>query len=165
MPSPPTTGGGSGAIDYEDATNIHAFDIGSEGETSYIGSGRVTGTVQDQFSISEYNGDIRVASTTDAWGRWWLTEMVQEVIEPTNQVTVLRSDGAGNLDEIGHVGDIAEGERIWSARFVGDLGYLVTFRNMDLWTIDLSDSTNPTILGIACSRGITTSTHSPMVTC
>ena len=63
-----------------------------------------------------------MASTTDAWGRWWLTgDGEWEVIEPTNQVTVLRSDGAGNLDEIGHVGDIAEGERIWSARFVGDL--------------------------------------------
>ncbi|MBJ84551.1 MAG: hypothetical protein CMB52_03435 [Euryarchaeota archaeon] len=147
--------------DYEDATNIHAFDISVEGETTYIGSGRVTGSVQDQFSLSEYNGDIRVASTTDSWGRWWLTEDGEwEVIEPTNQVTVLRSDGAGNLDEIGHVGDIAEGERIWSARFVGDLGYLVTFRNMDpLWTIDLSDPTNPTILGELHVPGVSTYIH------
>lgn len=147
--------------DYEDATNIHAFDISSDGETSYIGSGRVTGTVQDQFSISEYNGDIRVASTTDAWGRWWLTgDGEWEIIEPTNQVTILRSDDAGTLDEIGHVGDIAEGERIWSARFVGELGYLVTFRNMDpLWTIDLSDPTNPTILGELHVPGVSTYIH------
>ena len=157
--------------DYEDATNIHAFDISVEGETSYIGSGRVTGTVQDQFSISEYNGDIRVASTTDSWGRWWLTEGGEwEVIEPQNHVTVLSptqcmipegcEDTSSELAQIGYVGNIAEGERIWSARFVGDLGYLVTFRNMDpLWTIDLSDPTNPTILGELHIPGVSTYIH------
>ena len=147
--------------DYEDATNIHAFDISVEGETSYIGSGRVTGTVQDQFSMSEYNGDIRVASTTDSWGRWWLTEGGEwEVIEPQNHITVLESDGAGSLDEISHLGGIAEGERIWSARFVGDMAYLVTFRNVDpLWTIDLSDPENPTILGELEVPGVSTYIH------
>ena len=147
--------------DYEDATNLHAFDISVEGETSYIGSGRVVGTVQDQFSMSEYNGDIRVASTTDSWGRWWLTEGGEwEVIEPQNHITILESDGAGSLDEISHLGDIAEGERIWSARFVGDMAYLVTFRNVDpLWTIDLSDPENPTILGELEVPGVSTYIH------
>jgi len=157
--------------DYEDATNIHAFDISVEGETSYIGSGRVVGTVQDQFSMSEHNGDIRVASTTDAWGRWWLTEGGEwEVIEPQNHITVLDASigassiisqtGRGPLQEIGHLGGIAEGERIWSARFVGDLAYLVTFRNMDpLWTIDLSDPENPTILGELEVPGVSTYIH------
>ena len=157
--------------DYEDATNIHAFDISVEGETTYIGSGRVTGTVQDQFSMSEYNGDIRVASTTDSWGRWWLTEGGEwEVIEPQNHVTVLSptqcmipegcEDTSSELVQIGYVGNIAEGERIWSARFVGDMGYLVTFRNMDpLWTIDLSDPTNPTILGELHVPGVSTYIH------
>ena len=147
--------------DYEDATNIHAFDISVEGETSYIGSGRVTGTVQDQFSMSEYNGDIRVASTTDSWGRWWLTEDGEwEVIEPQNHITILRGDDAGSLDELSHLGGIAEGERIWSARFVGDMAYLVTFRNVDpLWTIDLSDPANPTILGELEVPGVSTYIH------
>ena len=99
--------------DYEDATNIHAFDISVDGETSYIGSGRVVGTVQDQFSMSEHNGDIRVASTTDSWGRWWLTEGGEwEVIEPQNHITVLGIDtssilgqtGRGPLQEISHLG-------------------------------------------------------------
>lgn len=146
--------------DYEDATNIHTFDIGTEGETHYIGSGRVDGTVQDQFSMSEYEGDIRIASTTDSWGRWWLNGEEWEVIEPQNHVTVLRADGAGGLDEIGHIGGIAEGERIWSARFVGDMAYLVTFRNMDpLWTIDLSDPTDPVILGELHVPGVSTYIH------
>jgi len=146
---------------FEDETNIHAFDISSIGETSYIGSGRVPGTVQDQFSISEWNGDIRVASTSDAWGRWWLTEGGEwEVTGPSNHITVLRSDGNGDLDDIGYIGGIAEGERIWSARFVGDKGYLVTFRNMDpLWTIDLSDPTNPQVIGELEIPGVSTYIH------
>jgi hypothetical protein len=145
---------------FDDATNIHAFDISTLGETTYIGSGRVNGTVQDQFSMSEYEGDIRLASTTDAWGRWWLNGNEWEVIEPANHITVLRADGAGSLDEIGHLGDIATGERIWSARFVGDKAYLVTFRNMDpLWTIDLADPTNPTIMGELEVPGVSTYIH------
>ena len=118
--------------------------------------------------MSEYNGDIRVASTTDSWGRWWLTEGGEwEVIEPQNHVPVLTptqcmipegcEDTSSELEQIGYIGNIAEGERIWSARFVGDLGYLVTFRNMDpLWTIDLSDPTNPTILGELHIPGVST---------
>ncbi|MDP6900085.1 MAG: beta-propeller domain-containing protein [Candidatus Thalassarchaeaceae archaeon] len=146
---------------FSDETNIHAFDISTTGETTYIGSGRVPGSVQDQFSMSEYEGDIRVASTTDSWGRWWLTDDGDwEVIEPVNHVTVLRDDGAGELDDVGYLGGIAEGERIWSARFVGDKGYLVTFRNMDpLWTIDLSDPENPTILGELEVPGVSTYIH------
>ena len=63
--------------DYEDATNIHVFDI-SDPDQLYPASGRVLGTVQDQFSISEYDGAIRVASTTDAWGRWWMTDQIDQ---------------------------------------------------------------------------------------
>jgi hypothetical protein len=122
--------------------------------------------------MSEYNGDIRVASTTDSWGRWWLTEGGEwEVIEPQNHITVLSpSTNSTNvvgviteqrfLQTVSHLGGIAEGERIWSARFVGDLAYLVTFRNMDpLWTIDLSDPENPTILGELEVPGVSTYIH------
>ena len=67
---------------------------------------------------------------------------------PTNGVTVLQHDGQVGLDEVGKVDGIAPGETIWSARFIGERGYLVTFETIDpLWVIDLSDPTNPTILG------------------
>ncbi len=140
---------------FEDATNIHAFDISSTTETSYLGSGRVNGTVQDQFSMSEYEGSIRVASTSDQWARWWWTSE-----GATNVVTVLQYDGNGELAEVGKVDGIAPGERIWSARFVGEKGYLVTFRNIDpLWVIDLSDPTDPTILGELEIPGVSTYIH------
>ena len=65
--------------DWDDATNIHSFDISEPGYTQYIGSGRVDGTVQDQFSISEFEGSVRIASTSDAWARWWLLDEVDEM--------------------------------------------------------------------------------------
>ena len=64
------------------------------------------------------------------------------------------------LRQIGHVGGLAEGERIWSARFTEDMAYVVTFEQIDpLWTIDLSDPTNPTVLGELEVPGVSTYIH------
>ena len=138
-------------------TNLHVFDISNPGQTDYIASGRINGTIQDQFSLSEYNGDIRVCSTTGQWGRWWMDDpepMVSHVF-----VLGLNTEGT-QYDVIGHVGGIAEDEQIWSARFVGDKAYLVTFRNIDpLWTIDLSEPTNPRVIGEVEVPGVSTYIH------
>ena len=154
---------------WDDATNIHVFDISDPSETTYVASGRVHGTVQDQFSISEYNGVIRVATTEDAWGRWWL-EGTEEWTGPTNNVFTLGvaecmipegcDDEFSEMIQLGHVGDIAPDERIWSARFVGDRAYLVTFEIIDpLWVIDLTDPTDPVILGELEVPGVSTYIH------
>ena len=138
-------------------TNIHVFDISNPGQTDYIASGRINGTIQDQFSLSEYNGNIRVCSTTGQWGRWWMEDpepMVSHVF-----VLGLNTEET-QYDVIGHVGGIAEDEQIWSARFVGDKAYLVTFRNIDpLWTIDLSEPTNPRVIGELEVPGVSTYIH------
>lgn len=140
--------------DFDEATNIHRFDISGAGKSTYTGSGRVDGTILDQFSLSAYEGNIRVASTTGQWNRWWM----EDPPEPENHVFVL--GGETELQQIGHLGGIAVGERIWSSRFMGDRAYLVTFRNMDpLWTIDLSDPTNPTIKGELEVPGVSTYIH------
>lgn len=151
--------------DWEDATNIHSFDISDSNHTTYVASGRVEGTVNDQFSISEHNGDIRVASTSDNWGMWWRLAEFDDNGDPvwsgpTNQISILTDDGEGYLDQIGYIGGIAEGETIWSARFVGDRGYLVTFMNIDpLWVLDLSDPYEPIILGELHVPGVSTYIH------
>ena len=138
-------------------TNIHAFDISSPGQTDYIASGRINGTIQDQFSLSEYNGNIRVCSTTGQWGRWWMEDpdpMVSHVF-----VLGLNAEET-QYDVIGHVGGIAEDEQIWSSRFIGEKAYLVTFRNIDpLWTIDLSDPTDPKVIGELEVPGVSTYIH------
>ena len=158
--------------DFEDATNIHAFDISDSNSTSYLGSGRVSGTVQDQFSMSEFQGSIRIASTSDAWERWWLDGEVDENGEPiftgpSNQVTILHHEGedclispCNSLIQVGIVENIAPNETIWSARFIGDRGYLVTFENIDpLWVIDLSNPFEPIILGELEVPGVSTYIH------
>jgi hypothetical protein len=73
---------------------------------------------------------------------------------------VLRDDGAGSLGVIGHVGGIAPGEQIQSARLIGDKGYIVTFRRTDpLFTLDLSDPTAPAVVGELVMPGYSAYLH------
>ena len=150
-----------GNSNNDEATNIHTFDISQEGDTTYRSSGRVNGTILNQFSISEYEGKVRVATTTGQWGQWWLGDEIEPM---ENHVVVLEPQtgvmGKQALNEIGRVDGIAIGENIWSCRFDGDMAYVVTFLNMDpLWTIDLSDPTNPVILGELEVPGVSTYIH------
>ncbi|OIR21901.1 MAG: hypothetical protein BEU02_00895 [Marine Group III euryarchaeote CG-Epi5] len=143
--------------DFQEMTNLHVFDISNPGQTDYIASGRINGTIQDQFSLSEHNGNIRVCSTTGQWGRWWMDDpepMLSHVF-----VLGLNADET-EYEVIGKVGDIAPDESIWSARFVGDKAYIVTFRNIDpLWTIDLSEPNDPRIIGELKIPGVSTYIH------
>ena len=150
-----------GHDDLMESTNIHTFDISQPGETTYAGSGRVDGTILDQFSISEYEGVVRVATTTGQWGRWWMANpepMENHVITLSHALDV--DTGKTRLLEMGRVDGIAYNETIWSARFVEDGAYIVTFENMDpLWTIDLSNPTSPTIMGELKVPGVSTYIH------
>jgi len=94
--------------------------------------GRVTGHVLNQFSMDEYNGFFRIA-TTNGWGT-----------ASVNSLYVLDM----SLNVVGTLSNIAQGEQIYSARFMGDRCYLVTFRLTDpFFVIDLSNPTKPKILG------------------
>lgn len=120
-------------------TDIHQFAIPADGPADYLASGRVGGSLLNQFSMSEYEGALRVATTE---GFAWATEESSE-----SHVRVLQRNG-DRLDVVGEVGGLGEGERIYSVRFVGDRGYVVTFRQVDpLYVIDLSDPTAPAATG------------------
>jgi hypothetical protein len=122
-------------------TEIHKFDISDPAATVYRASGKVNGFLLNQFSMSEHNDYLRVATTDQApwWGRG---DRASE-----SYVTVLGENG-GKLEVVGSVGGLGKGERIFSVRFMGDVGYVVTFRQTDpLYTIDLSDPTSPTVMG------------------
>jgi uncharacterized secreted protein with C-terminal beta-propeller domain len=122
------------------STAIHRFDISSPQRAQYRGSGRVSGYLLSQWSLSEYRGVLRVVSTeTPAWwGRGGDSE---------SYLTTLRQqDGA--LVQAGRIGGLGKGERVYAVRFVGDVGYVVTFRQIDpLYTIDLSNPDMPRVLG------------------
>jgi hypothetical protein len=123
-------------------TLIHRFDVSDPDRTTYEASGSVPGYLLNQYSLSEQGGDLRVASTADPV--WW---QGQQRGSSQSSVTVLRRDGA-TLAPIGRVSGLGQGQRIYSVRFIGDVGYVVTFRQVDpLYTIDLSNPTAPKVLG------------------
>jgi inhibitor of cysteine peptidase len=111
-------------------SSIHRIHIEGD-EIEYVASGEVPGMVLNQFSMDEYGGFFRVATTTREG-------------TPRNHIYVL--DMALNIT--GSLTDLAPGETIYSARFMGERGYLVTFKQVDpLFVIDLSDPSYPKELG------------------
>jgi len=122
------------------STQIHVFDTSQSGNPRYLGSGDVTGFLLNQFSMDEYDGVLRVASTTAPSGWWWSDSS-------ESLVSTLRLDN-GELRQIGQVGGLGKGEQIYSVRFIDDAGYVVTFRQTDpLYVIDLTDPTTPRVAG------------------
>lgn len=141
--------------DHPDQTNIHKFDIHTPGRSVYQGSGRVAGMPINQFALSEQDGYLRVATTTDRWARWWS----ENPADPDNHVFVLDEQG-GTLVEVGHVNQIAPGETIFAVRMIGAKGFVVTFEQIDpLFTLDLSDPTNPRVIGELEIPGFSTYIH------
>ena len=128
---------------------MHRFEFDQQ-RTPYQGSGFVQGVVNDQFSIDERDGIIRIATTRTTWQDRTDDMFAPDVwIPPTtdNLVSTLRLEG-NVLELVGSTPPLAEGERIFSARFLGDLGYIVTFRQIDpLFAIDLSNPESPKVLG------------------
>ncbi len=133
--SGPTAGMTSDSAGTRDRTIIHRFAI-ERGQIDYRAMGEVSGHLLNQFSLDEYAGNLRVATTVEGWTR--------EGSLQYNNVYVL--DPA--MKTIGTLEHIAPDERIYAARFSGDRLYLVTFKRIDpLFVIDLSDPKRPGILG------------------
>jgi hypothetical protein len=122
-------------------TEIDRFDV-SAGRTTLASSGEVPGYLLNQFSLSEDRGVLRVASTSRPI--WWSD---QPQAPSQSFVTVLRED-AGKLVQVGQVSGLGRGQQIYSVRFLGDRGYVVTFRQIDpLYTLDLASPTDPKVAG------------------
>ena len=120
-------------------TLIHQFTLDAGTGATYVASGEVDGRLLNQFAMSEYEGDLRVATTTDDWGG--------SGDQSESTVYVLRPNGT-ELEEISSVTGLGKGEQIHSVRFIGDVGYVVTFRQIDpLYVLDLSDPANPVLDG------------------
>jgi len=118
-------------------TSIHRFDIGGDA-ASYRSSGSVRGHLLNQFAMSEHDGRLRVATTDgDPWSDRSSESFVQVLEQRGDELVV-----------VGSVGDMGRGETIRSVRFVGDIAYVVTFRQTDpFYTVDLSNPTAPVVRG------------------
>jgi inhibitor of cysteine peptidase len=116
-------------------TDVHKFAINGM-DVKYHSSATVQGTVLNQFSMDEHEGYFRLVTTK---GYAW-----DEKRPSSNQLFILD----GNLKEAGKIEELARGERIYSARFMGDRIYMVTFKETDpLFVFDASDPANPKVLG------------------
>lgn len=104
-----------------------------DGRIGFVAHGTVNGYLNNQFSMDEYQGKLRLVST-----------LSRNNAKTTNSLYVLDE----KLKVSGKIEDLAPDEQIYSARFMGDVAYFVTFRNMDpLFSVDLSDPANPIVLG------------------
>lgn len=128
------------AIKDSDSTygsNIYKFNFKEDGSVEYQTKTQVEGTTIDQFSLDEKDDNLRIALYTTKGSR----------------VVVLDN----NLKQLGETAYLAKGEKMYSARFVGDRAYLVTYKNIDpLYSIDLSDPENPKALGALKIPGYST---------
>jgi uncharacterized secreted protein with C-terminal beta-propeller domain len=123
-------------------TELYKFDVSRPRRPVFVASGEVPGWLVNQYALSEYQGALRVVTTTDRtiWGG----------PAPTNSESALYVlwQRGEDLAEVGRVVGLGKGERVYSVRFVGPTGYVVTFRQTDpLYTLDLRDPTNPKVVG------------------
>lgn len=121
--------------DLEEKTTVYKFKFDGPA-VKYQSAGQVPGTILNQFSMDEAAGDFRVATTLgQVWG---------ENPTSTNNVYVLGPD----MKPVGKLEGLAKGEKIYSVRFMGNRGYMVTFKKVDpLFVLDLSNPAAPSVLG------------------
>lgn len=116
-------------------TDVYKFDF--EGtDVALVGSHRLEGHLLNQFSMDEYDNHFRVVTTEgDSWNESKPSE---------NHLFILDDE----MNRVGELKGLAKTERIYSARFMGDKAYMVTFKETDpLFVFDLSDPTKPAVLG------------------
>lgn len=117
---------------YTERTIVSKLDF-SGGAVSYVADGQIPGSLLNQFSMDEYEDNLRVAVTKDNW-----------TDHTSNAVYVLDDE----LNRIGSVTGLAEGESIYAVRFMEDTGYVVTYERMDpLFVLDLADPEAPELMG------------------
>lgn len=131
--------------DYNDyssgyRTEIYKFDISKTGNLSYNAKNKIDGKTINQYSLDEKDGHLRIALYDNDGARVVIFD--------------------NNLKQIGISDYVAKGETMYSSRFMGDKAYLVTYKNMDpLFVIDLSNETNPKVLGELKIPGYSTYLH------
>ncbi|MRG96880.1 beta-propeller domain-containing protein [Polyangium spumosum] len=120
-------------------TFVHKFDLATNpAQPAYVATGSVPGHVKNQFSLDEKDGLLRIATTRNLASQTDWTS--------SSSVYVLQQNEA-QLVQLGAVTDLAPGEQIYSTRFIGNRGYVVTFRQVDpLFVIDLANPAAPKVL-------------------
>ena len=136
-----------------------------DGSLEAVGQTKVDGTLNDSFSIDEYEGNLRIVTTVSTAGNSGVTPIIrfgdangiQEAgQEDSNALYVLDK----NLKMIGQIEGLAKDEQIYSARFMGEVGYFVTYKQVDpLFSVDLSNPEKPEVTGTLKITGFSEYLH------
>lgn len=141
--------------DYEfDTVNINIMKFSLDnGNINFVADGKVKGAINNQYSLDEKDGNLRIATTYNSVLNSF--EIYKNIVE-FNCITVLDE----NLKEIGKIDNFAKGESIQAVKFMGDIAYVITFEQTDpLFVIDLSDPTKPEIKGSVKITGFSSMLH------
>ncbi len=171
----PTAGGSSYVSDssiyfyatiYSDITKTEIMKLGYDNGKLTVGnSAVVTGYLYDSFALSEYNGHLRIVATIPANNISLLRSDIDIATENTADNPIVEDVNAlyildEKMELTGKLTGLAPGEQIYSARFMGDIGYFVTYRNTDpLFSVDLSDPAEPKILSALKIPGFSNYLH------
>ena len=146
----------------EMVTDLVRFSL--TGGLTVAANGTIPGRLDDQFSMDEYNGYLRLVTTAEAYSYTVYTDEEMGFTNYKWEETDTSSNGLYILDRdlsvTGKVTDLAPGERIYSARFDGDVAYFCTFRNVDpLFAVDVSDPAAPKVLSALKISGFSDYLH------
>ena len=126
----------TGEYNYKPQTFIYRFEYDGA-KIIYKNFHEIKGSIKDQFSMDEYKGVLRVATTVDEWDSEKSESFVTTFDITGNRFTLIST-----------LGGIGLKERIYSVRFEEDRAYIVTFRTIDpFYVIDVEDPNNMKILG------------------
>jgi hypothetical protein len=139
-------------------TEVYRFSISQSGPPRYVASGAVPGYLVDQYAMSEWGGYLRIATTTGT--SWSVADGRPQGAQPSSSAVYVLTTSGPAMRLVGQVGGLGAGERIYSVRFEGPAGYVVTFRQTDpLYTVDLRDPARPRVAGSLDLTGYSSYLH------
>lgn len=149
-----------------DETVVHGFDIGTASATRYAGSGRVEGRLLNQWSMSERDGFLRVATTRNQFATMPVpapaarSRRTPPPVPRSDAAVTVLAERDGELTRVGRVTGLGKGEQLKSVRWFDDLAVVVTFRQTDpLYVVDLGDPTTPRVRGALKVDGFSAYLH------
>jgi hypothetical protein len=155
-------GAAPGLSGIRQETQVYRFALRGSAPPRFVGSGTVPGYLVDQYALSEWNGYLRVATTTGL--SWAVADgapsgAAASAAPASSGVYVLSASGP-MMRVVGKLTGLGSGERIYSVRYEGPVGYVVTFRQTDpLYTVDLSEPAHPRLVGQLALTGYSAYLH------
>jgi hypothetical protein len=139
-------------------TEIYRFDITHPGPPRFAAGGSVPGYLLDQYALSEWRGYLRIATTTGS--SWAIADGPPPDARTSSSAVYVLSTRGPVMRLAGHIAGLGPTERIYAVRFIGPVGYVVTFRQTDpLYTLDLSDPAQPRVRGAVALTGYSAYLH------